>query len=97
MIRFALPIAALAATACHPVPPAQTPPPAEGAACNAEGLDDLIGKARSEVVAADARNRSGASVVRWLTPDMIVTMEYREDRLNLHLGTDGRIGSVRCG
>jgi hypothetical protein len=28
---------------------------------------------------------------------MIVTMEYRADRLNLHVGADGRIGSARCG
>jgi hypothetical protein len=26
-----------------------------------------------------------------------VTMDYREDRLNLQLGTDGRIASAHCG
>jgi hypothetical protein len=27
----------------------------------------------------------------------MVTMDYREDRLNLQLGTDGRIASAHCG
>jgi hypothetical protein len=35
--------------------------------------------------------------VRWITPGMMVTMDYRADRVNLHLGTDDRVGSVRCG
>jgi hypothetical protein len=40
---------------------------------------------------------SGARVVRWVTPEMIITMEHREDRLTVRLGTDGRIGSLNCG
>jgi hypothetical protein len=97
MIRLALPIIALATTGCvYKERPAATPA-APGVECNAEGLEKLIGKPRSDEIAAEAKRISGANIVRWLTPDMMVTMEFRADRLNLHLGTDGKIGSARCG
>ncbi|MDG2532929.1 I78 family peptidase inhibitor [Sphingomonas sp. HITSZ_GF] len=95
MIRIALPVAALLLVgACAPKTPAAAIP---GVECSAEKLGELVGKARSPEVEAEARRLSGANVVRWLTPGMMVTMEFRADRLNLHLGTDGKIGSARCG
>ncbi len=48
-----------------------------------------------EALTAEAKRLSGANVVRYLTPGMMVTMEFRADRLNLHLGTDGKVGSER--
>jgi hypothetical protein len=96
MIRFAVPIAALLATAAC-APKERPTPVAPGVECNASKLGGLIGKTRSAEVEAEAKKLSGANMVRWLTPDMAVTMEFRADRLNLHLGTDGKIGSARCG
>ena len=89
--------AALALVACRSTPPEGTQPPPTGASCDAAGVQDVVGKPRSDALAEDARRRSGARSVRYLTPDMMVTMEYRGDRLNLHVGKDGRIGSARCG
>ncbi|NYT40081.1 hypothetical protein HZY97_04890 [Sphingomonas sp. R-74633] len=95
MIRLALPAAALALLgACAPKTPPELIP---GVECNASKLDGLTGKMRSPEVEAEAKRLSGANVVRWLEPNAIVTMEFRADRLNLHLGTDGKIGSARCG
>ena len=96
MIRLVLPLAAFAlAGACVPREhPADNPP---GVECNAEKTDGLIGKKRSAEAEAEAKRLSGAKTVRWLEPNAIVTMEFRADRLNLHLGTDGKIGSARCG
>ncbi|MFS2111246.1 I78 family peptidase inhibitor [Sphingomonas sp. Sphisp140] len=95
MIRVVLPAFALMLTgACA----AKTPPQAiPGVECNATKLGGLVGKARSPEVAEEAKRLSGANIVRWLEPGMMVTQEFRADRLNLHLGTDGRIGSARCG
>jgi hypothetical protein len=97
MTRFALPLIALAAAGCYPAPRPETPPAAPGVECNSNGLESLIGQPRSEALAAEAKRLSGANVVRFLTPDTVVTMEFRADRLNLHLGTDGKVGSARCG
>lgn len=101
MIRFALPLAALSLSACWGDPggiePAPAPPVAPGVECNSNGLESLIGKTQSAETTAEAKRLSGANVVRYLTPGMMVTMEFRSDRLNLHLGTNGKIGSARCG
>ena len=99
MIRLALPLIVLAVAGCmadvRPEGPA--PAPAPGVECNSNGLDGLIGRTRSPETTAEAKRLSGANVVRYLTPGMMVTMEFRADRLNLHLGTDGKVGSARCG
>ena len=97
MIRLALSLIALAAAGCSYGERPQGAPPAVAGKCSDKGLERLVGKQRSEKVAAQARRLSGAKTLRWIEPDMMVTMDYREDRLNLHLGTDGRIGSARCG
>ncbi len=95
MIRAALPAFALLLTgACA----AKTPPQAiPGVECNATKLGGLVGKARSPEVAEEAKRLSGANSLRWIEPGMMVTQDFRADRLNLHLGTDGKIGSARCG
>lgn len=97
MIRLALPFALLAAAGCHPDSLGYIKAPPAGTQCTAQGLEPLIGQKRSAKVERAAKLGSGARTIRWITPDMMVTMDYREDRLNVHLGTDGRIGSVRCG
>jgi hypothetical protein len=65
--------------------------------CNAAGLDDLAGTAATQELGAAALRRSGASILRWMTPGMIVTMEYRGDRLNIHVDEQGRVSRVGCG
>ena len=40
---------------------------------------------------------SGAKVVRVLRPGMMMTMEYRGDRLNLRIDGQGKILSATCG
>lgn len=98
MIRFALPLIALAVIGCKSDARPETPAPAPpGVECNSNGLESLIGKTQSAETSAEAKRLSGANFVRYLTPGMMVTMEFRADRLNLHLGTDGKIGSARCG
>ena len=95
MIRIAIACAALAgATGCTGTTP---PEPVPGVECNSTNLGSLIGKPQSADIVEEAKRLSGAKTVRFLTPDMMVTQEFRADRLNLHLGTDGNIGSARCG
>jgi hypothetical protein len=33
---------------------------------------------------------------RIITPDMMVTMDFSAERLNIMVGTDGLVGSMRC-
>lgn len=97
MIRIALPLITLAATAgCYDERPEPAPPVLAGA-CKSEGLDSLVGKTRSPETEAEAGRLSGAKTFRWISPGMAVTMDYRTDRLNLDLDARGRITRAHCG
>ncbi|HTU11017.1 MAG TPA: I78 family peptidase inhibitor [Allosphingosinicella sp.] len=94
-------IAALALTgaACstQTPPPATTPPPPEGGACDAAPAQGLIGRPASPELAREAQRLTGAGTWRWLRPGQIVTMEFRADRLNLHLDAQDRVERIACG
>ena len=88
---------------CAPVPPA--PEGAEtypvkgstGRLCNAAQAQPLVGRASSTELGAEALRLSGAGTLRWIGPGDMVTMDYREDRLNIELDANGRVKAVRCG
>ncbi len=65
--------------------------------CNAEPVQNLIGRAPSSEVGADAVTRSNSYTLRWIRPGDAVTMDFREDRLNISIGEDGRIERINCG
>ena len=98
MIRLALPLIALAAAGCtYDERPQTGTPPAVAGKCVADGLAGLTGKARSEAVTKQALQLSGAKTLRWIAPGMAVTMDYREDRLNLDIDEHGKITRAHCG
>jgi len=40
---------------------------------------------------------SHAAVLRWAPPGVMLTMDYREDRVTVHIGPDRRITQIKCG
>lgn len=89
--------------ACTPLPPAE---PAEeqvpvhgetGYVCNAAPAQPLVGRQATGEVGAEALRLSGARTIRWMPPGAVVTMDYREDRLNIELDAGNRIARLRCG
>jgi len=87
----------LAAMACTTVE-AQNPTLGPGeATCAIERLGPLVGRARSEALGAEAQRLSGAGRLRWIRPGDAVTMDYRTDRLNIHLDARDRVESFACG
>ena len=90
-------------TACTPVPPAE---PAEepirefggaGRVCNAARAQPLVGREATSELGAEALRLSGAGALRWIPPGGVVTMDYREDRLNIELDSRNRVTRIRCG
>jgi hypothetical protein len=72
-------------------------PPSQGeAACNAGPAQVLVGRKLEAGIESDAMKLSGAKTVRTLKPGTAVTMEYRPDRLNVHVDKAGKIGRVNC-
>jgi hypothetical protein len=87
---------ALATMACAPTrTPAGTDPVA--GSCDATRLGDLVGRPFSAGLRADALRRSGARTARVIRPGDVVTMDYRGDRLNIHLTADDRAERFTCG
>jgi peptidase inhibitor I78 family protein len=78
-----------------PPPPRPSPPAAED--CDATKAQWAIGEPESGELLERARVAAQAKSARFLRPNQIITMEYSSSRLNLHLGTQGVVGSVRCG
>jgi hypothetical protein len=79
-------------------PPTETFPVRGGLGrCEAPKARTLVGRKRGPRVEAEARRLTGATVIRWVPKGAMVTMDHREDRLNLHLDHRGRILTVSCG
>lgn len=78
------------AVTATPVP--QTAAEATAAdACGASRYQSLVGTLASEIDRATL-----PAGTRVITPDMMVTQDFRFDRLNIMVGTDGRVGSLSC-
>lgn len=84
--------AALATTAC-----ATTPEEAGTGFCGVERLGALRGRDATADLGAEALRRSRARTLRWIRPGDMVTMDFRQDRLNIDLDSAGRISGFRCG
>ncbi len=84
---------------CTAVAAEEQPVPAQaaGGTCNAAPAQGLIGRQSSPELGAEAQRLTGAARMRWMRPGQMVTMDYREDRLNIDLDEQGRVTGLRCG
>ena len=90
------PLIALSACAAGPEI-AGSSPGAPSQSCSAESLADLIGEPATAELGQQAQQRSGARSLRWIRPEDAVTMDYRHDRLNVHLDGQQRVERFACG
>jgi len=68
-----------------------------GHKCQAEGMSRFVGKAGSRIAGAAIKRASHAAVLRWAPPGVMLTMDYREDRVTVYLGPDKRVTQIKCG
>jgi hypothetical protein len=59
--------------------------------CGAARFRALLGTQASEIDQSTLPAQT-----RIITPDMMVTQDFSAQRLNIMVGTDGRVGSLRC-
>ena len=88
---------ALATTGCATTTPAYPPAGPPTGACDIQPLARLVGQPASSALGADALRWSGARGLRWIRPGDMVTMDYRSDRLNIHLDGRNRVERFDCG
>jgi hypothetical protein len=87
---------ALSLPACATTPAESAPEPAAGA-CNAAAARALIGRPATPALEAEAQRLTGARRVRVIRPGDMVTMDYSPDRLDIHIGPDGKAERFACG
>lgn len=59
--------------------------------CGARRFAHLIGAPADQIDRSTLPPRT-----RIIAPEMMVTMDFSAERLNIMVGTDGRVGSMRC-
>lgn len=92
-LTFVSPLILAACAAAQPPIHGETP----GHKCRAEGTDHFIGQAATPALGAAIMQKTHSAVVRWAPPGVMLTMDYREDRVTVRLGTDNRVTAVNCG
>jgi hypothetical protein len=98
MIRSAAFLILLVPAACAAAPrQAVAPPPFDEDRCDAAAAGRLIGKEASSALGEEARQLSGAAMVRIVRPGDPVTSDYITSRINVDVGRDGRVTGCRCG
>ncbi|MBD9484946.1 hypothetical protein IB229_18335 [Pseudomonas sp. PDM14] len=65
--------------------------------CNADSVQDLIGKPISDELAVEARDDAEARYLRITRPNQPVSMDYNAQRLNIDTDDNGVIKQLSCG
>lgn len=90
--------AALALTACTYLPDKGGPQPKPPTAiCDAGQVQYAVGKAYTDSLGNTLKKQSGAAVLRSIPPGGMVTMDLREDRLNINYDQRRIITKIGCG
>ena len=91
-------LAPVLAAACSTAP---ADPPIHGVTpghkCETAGTDQFIGQTRSDEVGTAIKNVSHAAVLRWAPPGVMLTMDFREDRVTVWLDPANKITQIKCG
>jgi hypothetical protein len=99
-MRNLLMLAPAALAACSTAPaPADTPVhgATPGHKCDCAGTDQFIGQTGTSETGAAIKRVSHAAVLRWAPPGVMLTMDFREDRVTVWLDGANKITKIRCG
>ena len=91
--------ALLASCSTAPAAPPAIPVHGEtaGHTCTASGTAEFIGQIRSDQLGAEIRRTTKAAVLRWAPPGVMLTMDYRADRVTIRLDSSHRVTEIKCG
>lgn len=84
-----------AMTACATA--AEEVPVRGGGKCDSAKAQKLLGRTRSARLGNEALRLSGATALRWIAPGTMVTMDFRENRINLRVDSRNKLVKVDCG
>ena len=94
-IALAAPALVFALAACTQERPAPLPGPV--GVCQADPVQRFVGQRATPALVAKVQRVSGARSARRITPNMRVTMEFNESRVNVWVGLKGEAERISCG
>lgn len=94
-MRAILPVLALL-SGCTTTPPETPPQNASGGTCNADAGTPFIGQTATTALGGQILSATGARTLRWGPPGGAMTMDYREDRVNVFYDDAQVIDRVTC-
>lgn len=65
--------------------------------CPTSAASRFVGQPDGAALRSTVTEAARPHPVRWITPGIAVTQDYRADRLNVIIGEDGKVQSLRCG
>ncbi|OWT76813.1 hypothetical protein CEY04_12380 [Achromobacter sp. HZ28] len=68
-----------------------------GSTCDAQSVQNMIGKTLTNETTEQARTGSHSAKVRVLKPGQVMTMEYDPSRINLITDKNNALTALRCG
>ena len=89
--------ALLGACSTAPAAPVVVHGETPGHTCVEGAADSYIGKARSDATGKGIKAATRAAVLRWAPPGVMLTMDYRSDRVTVWVGPDNIITKLHCG
>ena len=94
-----LPLAVTTIAACSSQAQSPLAVPGGGGSglCAANNLDQFFGRTRSEQLGSEIRRQSGATTIRWVPEGTMVTMDFRGERVTVHLDGSNRVRRAVCG
>ena len=97
-MRKMLLLAPALAAACSTAP-AETPVHGvmPGHKCELTRTEQFVGETATGETGAAIMGASHAAVLRWAPPGVMLTMDYREDRVTVWLDAANKITKIRCG
>lgn len=95
MRRAALPLFGSLAACVATNPPARGETP--GRHCHSSNTGHFVGQAATDALGSAILRETGASVLRWGAPGVMLTMDYRFDRVTVRFGPDRKVTAINCG
>ena len=86
---FFLAACAPAGTPIHGVTP--------GHQCETANTDRFVGQPATSELGAAIIGETHSAVLRWAPPGVMLTMDYREDRVTVRIGSDHKVTAISCG
>ncbi len=68
-----------------------------GHTCRAAGSARFIGQPGTSETGSAIVHATNAAVLRWAPPGVMLTMDFRADRVTVRIDSDRRVTAINCG